>query len=79
LVWPLIRWLQRRASPEAAATSSVFLATSEEAAGITGQYFESKAQAKRPSELAMDIANQERAWELAATLIASAPTVARRT
>jgi NAD(P)-dependent dehydrogenase (short-subunit alcohol dehydrogenase family) len=73
LVWPLVRWLQRRASAEAAARSSVFLASAEEAAAITGRYFESKAQPRRPSALALDIGNQERAWELAATLIASAP------
>lgn len=76
-VWPLVRWVQRRASPEAAARSPVFLASAEETAAITGQYFESKGQPKRPSALALDVSNQERAWELAATLIASAPTVAR--
>ena len=72
LVWPLVRLLQRRASAEAAARSSVFLATSEEAAGITGQYFESRSRPKRPSALALDVGNQERAWKLAATLIAAA-------
>jgi NAD(P)-dependent dehydrogenase (short-subunit alcohol dehydrogenase family) len=75
-VWPLVRLLQRRASPETAARSSVFLAAAEEAASVTGQYFESKAQPKRPSPPALDIGNQERAWELAATLIANAPTIA---
>jgi NAD(P)-dependent dehydrogenase (short-subunit alcohol dehydrogenase family) len=76
-VWPLVRLLQRRASPEAAARSSVFLAAAEQAGGVTGQYFESKAQPKRPSPLALDVSNQERAWALAATLIANAPTLAR--
>jgi NAD(P)-dependent dehydrogenase (short-subunit alcohol dehydrogenase family) len=76
-VWPLVRLLQRRASPEAAARSSVFLAAAEQAGGVTGQYFESKAQPKRPSPLALDVGNQERAWALAATLIANAPTLAR--
>jgi NAD(P)-dependent dehydrogenase (short-subunit alcohol dehydrogenase family) len=76
-VWPLVRLVQRRASPEAAARSPVFLAAAEEAASVNGQYFESKAQPKRPSPLALDIGNQERAWELAATLIANAPTLAR--
>ncbi len=74
-VWPLVRLLQRRASAEAAARSSVFLAA-EAAAGVTGQYFESKAQPKRPSPLALDVGHQERAWELAASLIATAPTLA---
>jgi NAD(P)-dependent dehydrogenase (short-subunit alcohol dehydrogenase family) len=76
-VWPLVRPLQRRASAEHAARSSVFLAAAEEAADITGQYFESRAQPKRPSTLAQDVDNQERAWELATTLIASAPTLTR--
>jgi NAD(P)-dependent dehydrogenase (short-subunit alcohol dehydrogenase family) len=75
-VWPLVRLLQRRASAEAAARSSVFLAAAKQAADITGQYFESKAQPKRPSPLALDVGYQERAWELAAALIASAPTFA---
>jgi hypothetical protein len=69
---PAGRLLQHRASAEAAARSSVFLAAGEEAAGITGRYFQSRAQPKRSSALAQDLGNQERAWELAATLIASA-------
>jgi hypothetical protein len=49
--WPLVRLWQRRASPEGAAWSLVFLAAAEEAASITGQYFESKAHPKRPPRL----------------------------
>ena len=76
-VWPLVRLLQRRASPEAAARSSVFLAAAAEAASVTGRYVESKAQPTRPAPLALEVGNQERAWALAATLIATAPTLAR--
>ncbi|HET7088936.1 MAG TPA: SDR family NAD(P)-dependent oxidoreductase [Anaerolineae bacterium] len=72
--WPLVRWIQRRASAEAASRSSVFLASSDDAASVSGMYFESDAKPKRPSALALDIGNQERAWELAATLVARAPT-----
>jgi hypothetical protein len=65
---PAGRLLQRRASADAAARSSVFLAAAEEAAGITWH-------SPSAPPLALDAGNQERAWELAATLIASAPTV----
>jgi hypothetical protein len=77
-VWPLVRWLQRRASAEVASRSSVFLASSEQAATVTGQYFESKAQQARPAAPALDLNNQDRGWELAAMLIAKAPTAARK-
>jgi NAD(P)-dependent dehydrogenase (short-subunit alcohol dehydrogenase family) len=74
LFWPLVRLVQRRASPEAAAKSSVYLASSEEASRVSGSYFESNAKPKRPSELVLDVGNQERAWDLAKTLVARAPT-----
>jgi retinol dehydrogenase-14 len=77
-VWPVVRWFQRRASAEAASRSSVFLASSEEAAAVTGRYFESKAQPERPSALALDVGNQERAWALAAELVAHARTCQER-
>ena len=77
-VWPVVRWFQRRASAEAASRSSVFLASSEEAAAVTGRYFESKTQPERPSALALDVGNQERAWALAAELVAHARTCQER-
>jgi retinol dehydrogenase-14 len=73
LFWPLVRLMQRRASPEAAAESSVYLASSEEASSVSGAYFESNAKPRRPTEIALDIGNQERAWDLAKTLVARAP------
>jgi len=75
-VWPLVRLVQRRSSAEKASGSSVFLASSEEAARISGAYFESNAEPGQPSALALDVGNQERAWDLAETLVARAPTTA---
>jgi NAD(P)-dependent dehydrogenase (short-subunit alcohol dehydrogenase family) len=72
--WPLVRFVRRRASAEAASKSSVFLASSEDIAGVTGAYFESNAKLGRPSALALDVGNQERAWALAETRAQRAPT-----
>lgn len=58
--------------------SSVFLVSSEEAAGVTGRYFESNAKEKLPSASALDAGNQGRARELAASLAARAPTAGAR-
>lgn len=74
LFWPLVRLVQRRASAEAAAKSSVYLASSEKASSVSGAYFESNAKPRRPTELALDVGNQERAWDLAKSLVARAPT-----
>jgi NAD(P)-dependent dehydrogenase (short-subunit alcohol dehydrogenase family) len=76
LFWPLVRWMQRRASAEAAARSSVFLASSPAMAGVTGVYFGEHGKQERLSPLALDTGNQERAWDLAATLVAGAPPAA---
>jgi retinol dehydrogenase 14 len=74
LFWPLVRLVQRRASAEAAAKSSVYLASSEKVSSVSGAYFESNAKPRRPTELALDVGNQERAWDLAKSLVARAPT-----
>ncbi len=76
--WPLVRFVRRRASAEAASESSVFLASSEDIAGVTGAYFESNAKPGRPSALALDVGNQERAWALAETLAQRAPAASAR-
>jgi NAD(P)-dependent dehydrogenase (short-subunit alcohol dehydrogenase family) len=72
--WPLLRWLQRRGTPEQAARSSIFLASAPDAAGLTGRYIGSNARPARPSAAALGRDNQERAWEVAASLVATAPT-----
>ena len=74
LFWPILRLLQRSGSPEKAARTSIFLASSTEAASVTGQYFESSTQPKQlPAEM-LDRIFQEKTWELAESLVSSAPT-----
>ena len=75
--WPVMRWLQRRGSPEQAARSSIFLASAPEAARMTRTYLGPKMRPARPSPIVLDHANQERTWKLAVQLIANAPTALR--
>lgn len=74
LAWPLVRWFQRRGTPEDAARSSIFAASAPEAAHLTGVYFGSDARPERPSAAAVDPALQARAWERMTRLVAEAPT-----
>jgi len=73
-LWPVFRRIQQRGSAEKAARSTVFLMSSSEVAGVTGAYYGSDTKPKRPSALALDEGEQERAWDLAAALVARAPT-----
>jgi NAD(P)-dependent dehydrogenase (short-subunit alcohol dehydrogenase family) len=73
-VWPLVRLVQRSASPEKAAYSSILLASSLDAAGIGGKYFESAGRAVAPSAAARDPTNQNRAWEVLSDLVQQAST-----
>jgi hypothetical protein len=45
--------------------------------GRTGQYFEAKLTPSRLSARELDPDQQQRAWELAAALVAAAPTSIR--
>lgn len=74
LFWPVFRRVQRSRSAEQAARSSIFLATSSHTADISGEYFGSDAKPGRASAPALERSNQERAWKVAATLVARAPT-----
>jgi hypothetical protein len=72
--WPILRLLQRIGSPEKAARTSIFLASSPDAASLTGRYFESSTRPKgMPPEL-LDQAAQEKTYELATSLVRNAPT-----
>ena len=73
-VWPLIRWMQRRGSPENAARTPVFLAAAPEVATVTGTYFESDGRPAKVPQAALDPAMQDRAWLLAESLVTKAPT-----
>jgi hypothetical protein len=74
LVWPLLRLVQRRRSPEKAALHVAVVASAPQLSGHTGQYFEAKPTPRRLSARELDGELQERAWQLGAELVASAPT-----
>lgn len=62
-------WLFKRftLSPERGAQTSVYLASSPEVEGITGQYFDNK-QAKPSNPLSYDEAAQKRLWDISTAL-----------
>jgi NAD(P)-dependent dehydrogenase (short-subunit alcohol dehydrogenase family) len=74
LVWPLVRLVQRRRSPEKAGRRVAFLASSPRVSGYTGQYFEGKPTPKRLSARELDPEYQQRVWQLGAELVAAAGT-----
>jgi NAD(P)-dependent dehydrogenase (short-subunit alcohol dehydrogenase family) len=74
LVWPLLRLVQRRGSPEKAGRHVAVVASAPQLSGHTGQYFEAKPTPKRLSARELDRELQERAWQLVAELVAGAPT-----
>jgi NAD(P)-dependent dehydrogenase (short-subunit alcohol dehydrogenase family) len=77
-VWPLVRLVQRTASPERAARSPIHLASSPDTAGLSGEYFESGGRPAKPSPAARDPRNQDRAWRLLSDLVEHAPTALER-
>jgi NAD(P)-dependent dehydrogenase (short-subunit alcohol dehydrogenase family) len=77
LLWPVFRILQRIGSPEKVARPSIFLASAPEAADVTGQYFESSTRPKELNSVVVDLAKQEKTWELATSLVREAPTAIR--
>jgi NAD(P)-dependent dehydrogenase (short-subunit alcohol dehydrogenase family) len=74
LVWPLIRLVQRRRSPEKAGRHVAVIASGPQLDGHTGQYFEAKPTPKHLSARELDPELQERAWQLGADLVAGALT-----
>ena len=78
LVWPLVRLVQRRRSPEKAGQRVASLVTSPLAGVATGQYFEGKPTPKRLSARELDRQHQERAWQLGCRLVADAATASER-
>ena len=73
-LWPVLRLMQRTGSPERAAHTSIYLASEPGVANITGQYFESNTHPKYPGPAVLDQSKQDKAWELAASLVRDAPT-----
>lgn len=78
VLWPLVRLMQRRGSPAASARTPIFLASSPDAAGVTGTYFESHGRPAKVPAAALDTALQERAWAIAEQLVVNAPTASAR-
>ena len=78
LVWPLVRLVQRRRSPEKAGQRVASLVTSPLVGVTTGQYFEGKPTPKRLSARELDPEYQERAWQLGCRLVAAAATASDR-
>jgi hypothetical protein len=72
LVWPLLRLLQRRGSPEKAGQSVAFLASSPQVNGYTGQCFEGKPTPKCLSARELDPEHQQRAYPLGTELVVAA-------
>jgi hypothetical protein len=73
IVLGVLSWTGRATKPvRRASRSSVLLASSDEVADVTGGYFESHGRPSRPSALALDVENQERARALGTSLCAQA-------
>jgi NAD(P)-dependent dehydrogenase (short-subunit alcohol dehydrogenase family) len=62
-------------SPEKGARTSIYLASSPDVAGISGQYFV-KSRPKQPRKQALDAEGARRLWEVSEALIASATPAA---
>lgn len=74
LLWPLLWAVQRRRSPEKAGQHVAEIASAPRLSGHSGQYFEAKPTPRRLSARELDPEQQERAWQLAAELVAGAAT-----
>jgi NAD(P)-dependent dehydrogenase (short-subunit alcohol dehydrogenase family) len=71
LVWPLVRWVQRRASAETAARAPLFLASSPDLADRSGRYFDGLKEQPLPTRV-RETSLQDRAWELGESLVTRA-------
>lgn len=75
-VWPIMRWIQRRASAESAATGVVRLAIADPPPA-SGSYFDGSRRKPLPAAL-LDTAVQDRAWSLGESLVCSTAARQRR-
>jgi len=66
--WPLVRWMQKRASPRDAARPAVFLATQPGIESNSSAYLESDLKWKSVSPDLLDLGRQNLAWDLTANL-----------
>jgi NAD(P)-dependent dehydrogenase (short-subunit alcohol dehydrogenase family) len=73
LVWPVVRWFQRRASAEKAATTPLGVATAQ-SPGSSGAYINDKGKPEQLPDSFSDASLLARVWALGETLVAHAPT-----
>jgi retinol dehydrogenase-14 len=71
LMLPVIRPFMK--SPEHGAATSIYLASSAEVAGVTGQYF-ANSKPKTSSKASQDTAAAARLWDVSAQLVGLPPT-----
>jgi len=69
-VWPVVRWIQRRASAESASRSVVALATTDKAPQ-SGRYYDGRREKPLPPAL-RDSDIQDRAWTVGESLVSAA-------
>ena len=69
-IWPVVRWIQRRASAESAARSVAVLAAADPAPP-SGAYYDGRRQKRLPAAL-LDEAVQQRAWRVGESLVDAA-------
>lgn len=69
-IWPVVRWIQRRASAESAARNVVALATVDQAPP-SGTYYNGRRHKPLPRAL-RDAAVQDRAWTVGESLVSAA-------
>ena len=67
-IWPLVRWVQRRASAESAARSTVMLATAVNQ-NVSGRYFDGMKEKQLAAHL-RDAELQDRVWALGESIVA---------
>ena len=69
-IWPVVRWVQRRASAQAAAAAPLLLAASPTLAHVSGRYFNGVNEKRLPGRVT-DVTTQDRTWALGESLVAS--------
>jgi retinol dehydrogenase-14 len=74
LVWPLVRWFQRRASPEDAARAPAYVASAPDLAEPSGTYFNEKGRPEPRRDSTTNPRNARRAWALGEALASNACT-----
>jgi len=70
-VWPIVRWVQRRASANTAARAPLFLASSPDLADRSGRYFDGLKEQSVPAHV-RDTSLQDRVWEVGESFVTRA-------